>query len=551
MAFIKKTIERLTALKNFSLNLTKKQKIAALVVLLGLFVIALLAGDPVTTEAPINETRKVELINVGLSSTESSPLSLTGTIRSESEAVLKTESQGEVTGVYKKVGDFVYAGEIIAELRNTSERAAVLQAQALLEAARANLQKGTSGVRSEDKAVLQISLDNAINSFSSAKTNTKNVLRSSYSAVESAVIQSMDLIFSNPKSANPTLIVSTSESGVANQLSQSRVTAQSMILREKAASTNLDGETDLISELNETEKEVLFVRDMIDNSIVVINNAIPSATVPLESISAYKAALNGARATISGTLSSITATRNEYNNSFAGLEIARQNFDKGITGAQTEDVVALEAQVTQAEAGLSLARANLARTLIITPISGTINTLNLRQGDYANAFSSAAIVSNNNALEITTYVSTDDKENIRVGSKVFIDNKYKGVVTSISPGLDPVTKKIEVRIGVIDTETDLTNGSSVRISIDRNGFEIDPTEITELSIPISALKIETNRIIVFTVNADNELTAHEVETGLILGDSVRITSGLTPEMTIVKDARGLREGQEVVLNTED
>jgi len=46
------------------------------------------------------------------------------------------------------------------------------------------------------------------------------------------------------------------------------------------------------------------------------------------------------------------------------------------------------------------------------------------------------------------------------------------------------------------------------------------------------------------VDAD-VLVAHEVTLGALLGERVVIASGLTPDMRIVVDARGLREGEKV------
>ncbi|HKZ42538.1 MAG TPA: hypothetical protein VJ044_16365, partial [Candidatus Hodarchaeales archaeon] len=67
------------------------------------------------------------------------------------------------------------------------------------------------------------------------------------------------------------------------------------------------------------------------------------------------------------------------------------------------------------------------------------------------------------------------------------------------------------------------------------------------TIPISALKIETGRTIVFSVNEESQLVAHPVVLGSLLGDMVEIEKGLIPELSIVLDARGLREGQKVVV----
>ena len=546
MSIIQSGGDKISRLSRGLQNLSKKQKIVVILLIVAIFSAIVLSPEKSVEDDSVNETREVFLINVAESSTESTPLEVTGSVRSESEAILRTERQGEVTGVYAKVGQFVGAGTVLAELRNNSERAAVLQAEALLEAAKANLAKGTGGVRNEDLTVLEISFDNASNNYSSALTSTRNTLRSAYASVDDAVLGSVDGLFSNPDGINPVFNLTTSEFSVVNRLKQSRVLLQAVLVRQSESSVSINSNEDLLAEIDLTEDEVRLVRNLLDDALIAINNAIPAPAVTEATIAGFKTSVTAARLSINGTLTALSAARDNLNNSKAALNIAEQNLERGTTGAQAEDVSALQAAVKQAEAGLSLANANLARTLIITPISGTLNTLNLRSGDFASAFELAAIVSNNNALEVETYLTESDKEQVKVGSTAVVSGRYEGVVTSVSPGLDPDTKKIEVRIGIVSPKTSLTHGSSVRVEIERNGFEILDSEIEQISIPISALKVETSRVIVFTVE-DSTLVANEVIPGIILGDNVVVNEGLTPEMNIVVDARGLREGQQVIV----
>jgi multidrug efflux pump subunit AcrA (membrane-fusion protein) len=137
-------------------------------------------------------------------------------------------------------------------------------------------------------------------------------------------------------------------------------------------------------------------------------------------------------------------------------------------------------------------------------------------------------------------VSESDRNRIAVGDTVRIDGETAGTITNIAPAIDPSTKKIEVKIA---TEGEsLSNGDTVRVTIDTNG---SLENITDIIIPIAALKVETNRVVVFTLSDTNILIAHEVETGPLIGNSIVIESGVTADMTIVTDARGLSEGDTV------
>ena len=201
------------------------------------------------------------------------------------------------------------------------------------------------------------------------------------------------------------------------------------------------------------------------------------------------------------------------------------------------------AAVKQAQGGLAAARANLEKSIIRAPISGTVNSFSLKRGDYVQMTSPVLTVANNSSLEVVTYISENDAREVSVAQPVTIE-QASGVVTRIAPALDPVTKKIEVRIGV-NNPKGLINGQSVLVSIVRTRAVSGGTD--RITIPIAAVKVEAERTTVFTMNVD-VLVAHEVTLGALLGERVVISGGLTPDMRIVVDARGLREGEKVQVN---
>ncbi len=139
---------------------------------------------------------------------------------------------------------------------------------------------------------------------------------------------------------------------------------------------------------------------------------------------------------------------------------------------------------------------------------------------------------------------TLDRDAVVAGKKVLIEGKITGTITRVAPALDPVTRRIEVRVG-IPADAALSSGQSVRLEIERGASEQIKAPTGPISVPISAVKIEATRTIVFTLD-DGALTAHSVELGPLLGDKVQILSGIERDWYIVTDARGLKEGQAVV-----
>ena len=210
-----------------------------------------------------------------------------------------------------------------------------------------------------------------------------------------------------------------------------------------------------------------------------------------------------------------------------------------------------DAQVKQALGAYNGALARLEKTIIRSPITGTLNSLSISTGDFITAFSQVAVVSNNGALEVISFVTDDDAKRITVGSPVTIDGTITGVITRIASAIDPTTKKIEVRVGIKDVKSTLTNGQSVRILISQD--KATQSTVTKKSgpivIPIAALKLTPRGGNVFTLSASNTLIALPVREGAIMGEEIQILEGLNGDEVIVTDARGLKEGQVVETDT--
>jgi RND family efflux transporter MFP subunit len=474
-----------------------------------------------------SSTRQVEVRSVAALSSENAPLSIAGTVRSKSEASVRAESSGRVTAVYRNLGDSVGAGTIIAELESASGRAALLQAQGVEAAAQAGLEKIQKGTRAEQLDILRSALDGA-------KSGAVNALLLAYTSVDGAVRSTTDTFFSNPTSAAPHFNITTSNTSWKTSAESQRVALGAVLDREKARSSTISASDDLNTELTRSATELRTVRDFLDSVIASLNSGIPTLEYPTATIATYIANASAARASINTALSALSGAKQS-------LETSQSNLEQGVTGAQPEDIAAAKASLMQAQGAVAAARANLERAVIRAPISGTINSFSLKEGDYVSAGSEVLTVANNHALEVIAYMTESDTREVAIGQKVAFDTGASGVVTRIAPALDPVTKKIEMRIGITDRTVSLVNGQSVLALIDR----VNPTITTtsRVTIPISAIKVQADKVTVFTVNPDMTLVSHMVTLGTLLGDRVEIKGGLTGDMMIVTDARGLREGQ--------
>lgn len=443
-----------------------------------------------------------------------SPLSLAGVVNSLFEASVRAESSGEITTVNYALGDYVSAGSIIAQLENRSQRASVLQAQGMLDAASVSV--------NVSQTTLDVAQDSAVTAALSA-----------YNTIDNAIRRDADPMFSNPDGSRPILNVQSSDTQAKIDAENKRVAIGTVLNRERASAGIISSSSDnLVAELLKTESELAQARDFFDTLVRELNAGIATIGFTDAQLTTYKATATAARGSVITALSSLLSARQ-------GLENAQKN------GAQGSGTSASAALIKQAQGALAGAEASLEKTIIRAPISGTINALPLKRGDFISASSLAVTIANNGALEVLTFVTENDAREIRVGSRAMLQGTTGGIVTRVAPAIDPTTKKIEVRIGLVGKST-FINGQSVTIELSRVSGESNGP-LTRLTIPLAALKIGSSNMSVFTVATSSTLEAHPVTIGELLGDRVVITAGVTPDMMIVTDARGLRAGETVTI----
>lgn len=432
--------------------------------------------------------------------------SFVGTVRAISEAEIQSEVSGRITSVNVQAGDFVSAGTVLATIENTAQQAALLQAEGAYEAALA------AAAQSE------VSLEDAQNAAISA-------YRTAYTSAYGVVLTSVDQFFSDPNSRLvPGLRISTD--GNSTYLNNTRRDLTGIFEKWRQDANGLDASDNLVAYLNEAEQYTRTIIQMVDVFIAAVSSADPDDTLDGVSFSSFASDLTAARATLNGILTSLANAEENLNRARIG-------------GTQNTDVSLANAQVKQALGALRSAQANYEKTIFRSPISGTVNSLQVNVGDFISAFTQIAEVANNDALQVSIFAGESDLAQFSLGKSVTINNTVLGTVTSIAPAVDAVTQKTEIKIAAESAE--LTNGSTVTIRIDTTK---EPQNNGPMKVPLTAVRFTAEDGFIFTVE-NGELVEHPVIVGDILGSLVVLESGIEADTVFVLDARGLTAGQNV------
>lgn len=502
-AFVRTLTERSRTLWKRYRGLPRWQQALIALALIALLIAALVLATSRKPEDTVSTDRFVSLATVGELSGQGGSVDLIGTVRSVTEANILAKTGGTLTSVNARLGGTVRAGAVIASIENAAERAAVLQAEGVYDAAVA--------ARSAQ-------------SLPETRQSARDVYQSTYTSLDTILETQVDTFFGGPTPVGPDLLIVIDRED-ADDLSRARDRLEDLI----------EGyEANLATASTRTPEALLNESETITREIQAFLNILAAAASERNAgtTAAQVSALASARSGINGALSSITA--------------ARGSLRTGTISA----TASADASVKQALGALRAAQANLERTVIRAPIGGTVNYLPVRVGDYVAPMQHVATVAQNGALEIVAYVSEDNRNALVAGGRVLIEDEYEGIVTSVSPALDPTTKQIEVRIAVTGT-SDLVNGESVHIAIpDLAPRTQTVAEPGPMLLPLAAVKLRAGDRIVFSLGEDSRLVAHPVEVGEVRGDRIEIRSALPADLRIVADARGLAEGEKVQVASE-
>jgi len=537
--------------ENFKSYLTRKNLIIGLATLVilasGAWAASKFLGANEEKEGEAEGVREVELASIAALSSDKGDIPVSGEVRSSSEVVIRAEAQGIVKAIYKKVGDRLVAGETIAILENSSQYSDLIRAQAALESAQASYNKMRSGAREEQRSISSLGVNKEASNLGESAVSLISTMKSTHSTADDVLQNRLSLFFDlNTTFPVFTLNIFDQEEKIYFGIKKKELDERVISWRESLNKLSANASSETLAASAETSRKNLEeIKAYLDRMAIHVNDLTASGGLSQTTVDRYRSDISSSRSLVTGAISTLNASLVAYNNQKAAYQATVYQNQIVEKGERPEDLATAAAMVKQAQAGLLAAQTGYNKTIIKTPITGTLNDMDLKIGDYVSPLQTVAFVSNNNQLEVVTYVTETEAKDLSIGNNVKL-GEAEGVVTSISPALDPVTKKIEIKVAVTKNQDKVTNGQSISLSIGRINQEATSTLPipSELMIPLTALKIEPDRNVVFAVSANGTLEAKPVTQGPIVGSKI-IIEGIDPFLKIVVDARGLKEGDKV------
>jgi RND family efflux transporter MFP subunit len=431
-------------------------------------------------------------------------VSETGTVKTAEQTDLNFVGTGKITKINCKIGDKVKAGAVLAEIDSSALLLNERQARASVNLANANLQKLLNGASASDISVARAGVkqaevayqnarlsgdrtsasvaasvaqakktyDDLANPANTASNNKRDPIVNALEDKITAAKTAIDMIERTIADENAKDVLSIQDGSRLILTKSSLVTAKTLLPAAEsslaAAKTlksddNLDkGVSDALGLLNEVYHSLNYCYAALQNTITsakltqtsldsLKTNISAQLTLTTAGISAVQTAsqnLKDASASAANTLETTqfsadqqkTVAASQTDAAYNAWQVAKAQLDKLNSPARSEDIVALQAQVAQAQGSLDSISNQLGNNLIKAPIDGLITESNYRVGETVNPAKNVFAMLSKNNYEIEVDISETDINKIKVGNKSEVtfdafgeDSIFTGEVTFIEP----------------------------------------------------------------------------------------------------------------------
>ena len=212
-----------------------------------------------------------------------------------------------------------------------------------------------------------------------------------------------------------------------------------------------------------------------------------------------------------------------------------------IDGMRTKSATS-SAEVSQAQASVSLASLNLRDAYVRAPFEGTIQTRTVRTGQYVQAGTVLATLIQREPLLLRLQVPEHEAVPLKVGGQARftvrgIDGTLTAELTHVSETADPTTRMVQL-VGKIDSPPEgLRPGAFAEVAIPV-GASLDAPVI-----PQTAVRPSERGFLSFVVE-DSKAKERILKLGMRTAEGlVEVKSGVRPgEMLVVRGAEALKDG---------
>jgi multidrug efflux pump subunit AcrA (membrane-fusion protein) len=466
-----------------------------------------------------------------------SEVNVVANVKAAQEVDLGFEVTGRVSSVLADVGDKVYFGQTLVRLSSGSKAADLAKAEAQLKDQQAKLSELLRGARQEEIDIQEIKVESAKTSLSDAKQGVLDEVQNSFTKADDAVRNKIDILFSNPRSTSPVLLVSTQGSQLEINAELGRVVAESLLEEWESFVNSLSLSSDLESSSLETRNKLDEIRSFLDTMALVVNGLTVNSSLSQTTIDSYKTDVFSARTNVDTASSELSTAREKLQSAQDNLLLEEEELNLMIAGTASEQILSQEASVEEAEANVAKFRAEIAKTVITSPFSGIVTKQEASIGEIVSANENIVSLISEKDLQLEANIPESDVVDLKKGMEALItldafgdDREFRARIISIDPAGTIIegVPTYKTTLEFISSGDEIKPGMTANVDIETGRRE------NVFSIPKRAVLDGDGNPFV-RVSIDGSIVEKEVETGLLGSNGwIEITSGL-------------KEGDEVII----
>jgi len=321
---------------------------------------------------------------------ETTTLIASGTIEAE-EVRIVSEVQGRAQ-VLAEEGDELKAGDIVIQLDTELLQARIGEAQAGVEAAKANLAQILAPARPEIVAAAEAAVAQAVVIQEGARTAWENALA----------------LRQNPQELEARLIKARTQVEIAaHQIEQARAQLA-------AAEVQRDRFKGAGSAADKAQYEAY------SHQVAAAEEAVRAAEAAKAAAEQLVADLEAMRANPLSLEAQVHNAEAQFRVATAGVAAAEAARDKLLARATPAEIALARAQVQQAEAALNILLVQLEKYTMRSPCDGVVTNVTIHQGEVAQPGTVLMTVANLDRVTLRVYIPEDEIGRIRVGQMVSV-----------------------------------------------------------------------------------------------------------------------------------
>lgn len=351
---------------------------------------------------------------------EEKSLVASGSIEGE-EISIVSEFGGRIAGLYVDEGDEIATGQVLVELDTSLLDAQMLQAEAAVGAAEANLANIKAGTHPAEILAAQAALHQAIAERSAAET-----------AWQDAVA-----ILADPQEIDARIVEAQASVDVA----------EVQIEQAEAQLAAAEVERDQYRARGSMQEKWQYV--IYDYQVEAARAAIESAKANYRGAKETLAALHALRENPLVIVSQVHLAEAQYQMAVAGVAVAIAELDELRAGPTAEEIAMAEALIAQAEAAVAALQTQVAKMTLESPIDGIVTSRSAHSGEAALAGATLLTVANLDEVKLTVYIPENELGRVYLGQEVevqvdsFPGQVFTGTVSYISQQAEFTPKNVQ------------------------------------------------------------------------------------------------------------